>query len=167
MKRILSMTALICILLSLSACSAEPPGLADAFDADFSTVLSDTEYRGRLTADNDSLTLLMTAPYTVEGMSFEYTDDGLSIGKNGMKTEINCDYIPSAALPSMLHNALNYLDSASYKGSEDGDDIYTMPTPYGDAEIRAINGLPQMLTLPDGAEISFDNARMIGQTDPL
>ena len=41
-----------------------------------------------------------------------------------MKTEINCDYIPSAALPSMLHNALTYLDSASYKGSEDGDDIY-------------------------------------------
>lgn len=161
MKRILSLSALICILLSLSACSSEPPSLADAFGADFSTVLGDTEYHGRLSSDNDSLTLLMTAPYTVEGMSFEYTDDGLSIGKGGMNTEINCDYIPSAALPSMLHNALAYLDSSSYKGNDNGEDIYTLPTPYGDAEIRALNGLPRMLTLPDGAEINFENVERI------
>ena len=163
MKRILSLTAAICIMLSLSACSAKPPALAEAFEADFSAVLGDTEYRGRLTADKASVTLLMTAPYTVEGMSFEYTDEGLSIGRGGMNTEVNCDYIPSTALPSRLHNALAYLESASYAGSRDGGDVYTLPTPYGDAEITADNGLPQKMSLPDGTEIGFENAVRIGQ----
>lgn len=167
MKRILSLTVVICILLSLSACSAKPQALAEAFEADFSCVLGDTEYRGRLTADKASVTLRMTAPYTVEGMSFEYTDEGLSVGRGSMKTEVNCDYIPSNALPSRLHNALAYLESASYAGSEDGGDIYTLPTPYGDAEITAENGLPLKMNLPDGAEINFENARMIEQADPL
>ena len=163
MKRILSLTAVILILLSLSACSAKPPELAEAFEADFSALLGDAEYRGRLTADKDSLTILMTVPYTVEGMSFEYTDEGLSIGRGGMNTEVNCDYIPSTALPSRLHNALAYLGSASYSDSRDGEDIYTLPTPYGDAGITAKNGLPLKITLHDGAEICFENAVRIGQ----
>lgn len=156
MKRIIAVISLISAILCLTSCRTEPPALSDSFSADFSVTDGTTEYSGNLEKTDSGLRVTFSEPYTVSGMSFEYTDEGMSIGSRGLSTLANSDYIPSRAVPSVLHNTTAYISQAAYKGSEDGEDIFTLPTPYGEAELRAINGAPISLSdSPSGLTFTF------------
>lgn len=149
--------------MCLTACG-EPPTAADSFKADFSVSRDGIAYSGALTLTDSGLSVTMTAPYTVEGMRFDYTSDGLSISRGGLSAKANPDYISANAIPSVLHNTLTYLSQAAYTGSGNGEDSFTLPTPYGEAVITASNGAPISLTDPySGLEITFDNVTIIGQ----
>ena len=155
MKRILS-AALLLFPILLSACSKEPPSLSTDFTGSFSVTQDEICYQGDIALDDTGLVVTMTEPYTVSGVGFRYDDEGLSIEYAGHKTTANCDYIPPSAIPQALHNALAYLPQAAYCSTENGADVFTLPTPYGDVAVTAKDGTP--ITLSDsknGLEFTF------------
>ena len=90
MKRIACILLLLPVLL-LSACRGEPPTVKDAFTLSFTVSQDDVDYAGILDRTEDSLTVTMTAPYTVRGTAFCYHDGGLSINYAAHSTPANCD----------------------------------------------------------------------------
>lgn len=155
MKRILALSILFILMLTLSACS-EPPTVNAEFTAPFSVQYNGIDYAGTVSNSGSSLTLSMTAPYTVQGMVFDYQDSTLSVRYADCAANANADYLPSDSIPSILHNNLAYLAQASYDSSQDGADSFTLPTPYGEAALTAKEGIPTSLTDPkSGIEFTF------------
>ncbi len=158
MKRIIVLFITLISVLCLSSCKAEPPGPDSAFISDFSVTDGDMDYSGSVELNESGMTISLNEPYTVSGMSFTYNVDGMSISRGGLSAKANSDYIPSRAVPSVLHDALSYLSQAEYQSTEDGEDIYTLPTPYGEAELTAENGRIRSMKVPYAAlEFDFSN----------
>ena len=156
MKRIACILLLLPVLL-LSACRGEPPTVKDAFTLSFTVSQDDVDYAGILDRTEDSLTVTMTAPYTVRGTAFCYRDGGLSIDYAAHSTQANCDYLPSKSIPTVLYNASAYLSQAVYTESRDGEDHFTLPSPYGDTQLTVADGIPVQLCDPySGLSFSFD-----------
>ena len=147
MKRVFLIILSFILMLCLSACG-NPPELAGDFESEFSVTLDESSYKGRISLNGGELSIALTEPYTVSGMRFEYSDKELSIDFGGHSTKANCDYIPAGAIPSVLHNTLAYISKAEYRGREDGTDTYTVMTPYGEAIIKAADGIPVSLEDP-------------------
>ena len=158
MKRSVCIIASAFVMLGLGACG-EAPGVADSFSADFTANVNDTDCAGRITVSGGETLITLTAPRAAEGMSFDYSAEGLSIGFAGMKTLTAADLIPPKALPSVLNETLTYLDGATYRESGENGDVFALPTPYGEALITARGGLPVSLSDPySGLEVTFENA---------
>ena len=140
---------MLCIpVLLLSSCG-EPPTVQSDFSASFTARYKDTDYAGTLTKEGDHLAVTLYEPYAAEGMSFCWEDSALSVRYMGHSTKANADYLPADSIPAALHNTLAYLSQASYTGSENKEDRFTLPTPYGNAELTAQDGIPKSLTDPN------------------
>ena len=156
MKRFfLLMTALL-LMLTLSACG-EPPTLNTDVAADFSVRYGDADYTGTLTKNADALTVALTAPYTVKGMTFTYRDGNLHLGYLKHSAEVAAGYLPEGGIVSRILHTLPYLPQAEYVETENGVDRFTVPTPSGSARVTAINGDIQTLTVPGGIAFHFQN----------
>ena len=147
MKRIILIILTLLMIISLASCGS-PPVLKTDFSALFSVERDNTEYAGTLNRNGDHLTIIMKEPYTIAGMVFDYSDTGLSIGSNGHSTGADADYLPDSSVPAALRNALLYLTQASYVGTQNGVDSYTVNTPYGEAPLTASDGYPAEITEP-------------------
>ena len=152
MKRIICLSLAACMLLCLTAC-AEPPALNREPELGFSVTRDGADWQGTLSLHDGALSIVLTAPYTVAGMRFDYTDEGLCIRRGALGTKANCDYIPSDAVPQELHNALSYLGEAVYSAGDDVEDRYILSTPRGDALLTAREGVPTSLTTPESGSM--------------
>ena len=143
------------LLLTLTACG-EPPTVCSDFSGDFTVRYGDTDCRGKLDKNGGELSIVMTGPCTVEGMTFTYRESSLSVGFGGHSAETTADYLPSCSIPSCLHSALPYLPQAEYIETADGEDRFSLPTPSGSAVITASDGIIKTLTVPqNGLEFRF------------
>lgn len=156
MKRIILMLPILLILtLALSACG-KPPTVNSDFSSSFTAVYQGEDYEGTLRKDGDQLTIAMQAPYTVDGISFDYQGDTLSIRCADHSTIVSFDYLPDSSIPTVLYNTLAYLPQATYIATENDSDTFTLPTPYGDATLSAQDGVLRSLTDPhSGLEFTF------------
>ena len=155
MKKLLCIACSLIILASLTACG-EPPTVNNDFSAAFSARCGDTDYAGTLTKDGDVLTIDMTEPYTVQGITFTYQGGKLSVGYAGHSAEATAGYLPGSCIPSSLHGTLPYLPQAEYTETADGTDHFTLPTPNGAAQLTADNGSLLSLTDPNGITYTFE-----------
>ena len=147
MKRLLCLFPLFILVLTLCACG-EPPTVQSDFFARFTVQKDEISYAGTLQKKGSCMTLTMTEPYTVTGMSFCREDSALSIRYAGHSAEVTSDYLPADTVPTALYNSLSYLEQAAYTGTENGTDHFTLPTPYGDAKLTARDGMPTTLDDP-------------------
>ena len=156
MKRFLTvLLSTIIFTFPLSACG-EPPKVNSDLTAAFTTEYLGADYSGTLNKNGDHMTITMNAPNTARGLVFDYRGDTLSINLGVHSTEADTEYLPYNCIPSVLHNSLAYLPQAAYSGTEDGSDIFALPTPYGNATLTAQNGVPLSLTDPhSGMEFTF------------
>ena len=145
MKRIICVIIFIVALLSLTACGKEPVAPRDDMISGFAVNQGGIDFTGRLERGENGTVITMTSPETVQGVGFAYTDD-LIIDCEGLTTTAPRDYLPYSAAPSVLYNALMYIDQATYIGSEDGVDSFSVPTPNGTALITSVKGEPVSLT---------------------
>ncbi len=148
MKRTVCILLLLPILL-LTACKSEPPAISETFRLNFTVSQGDVDYEGIVDRSDDTLTVAMTSPYTVEDTVFRYDDDGLSVCYGTHSARANCDYLPYKSIPTVLYNASVYLSQASFVEKIDGEDHYTLPTPHGDAQLTAADGIPAELYDPN------------------
>ncbi|MBQ3266211.1 MAG: hypothetical protein IJH07_10595 [Ruminococcus sp.] len=156
MKKAIFLPILLILTLLLSSCG-EPPTLQSDFSASFTTNSGGVNYAGIVEKDIGTLTVTLSQPYTVEGTSFCWKDSTLTIEYAGHAAEANADYLPADTVPSILHNTLAYLNQATYTSTENDEDRFNLPTPYGSAEITAKDG--KLLTLSDphtGTMFEFD-----------
>ena len=147
MKKLLC-NLLLLPILTLVSCSREPPTVQDSFSLHFSVSQDDTDYTGTLNRSDGVMNISMDAPYTVNGVRFTYENGELSIESGTLGTKANCDYLPSGSIPSTLFDAFTYLPQAVYVSSGEGKDAFTLPTPYGDAELFAKDSFPEALNAP-------------------
>lgn len=155
MKRILSLSICLILLFSLSACG-EPPTVESNFTVSFTVSRNDTDYAGTLIREEGVLNIQMSEPYTVKGMAYCYQDGELSLSYGGLSTKSSCDYLPDDSIPGALFESLAYLSQATYTESSDGEDSFSLPTPYGNATLTAKDGIPTSLYgLRSKLEFSF------------
>lgn len=139
-------------MLFLSSCG-EPPTVQSDFSASFTARYEDIDYAGAVTKEDDCLDVILSQPYTVSGMTFCWEGSALSVRYMDHSAGANADYLPADSVPAALHNALAYLPQAAYTGTENGEDRFTLPTPYGDAELTAQDGIPKSLTVPNSGTV--------------
>lgn len=146
MKRtaILLLTLLLCCC---AGCRAEPP-LHDSFTADFQTTYNGPQWQGTLTRTADGVDMTFFDPYTVSGLRVTYAGDRMQICCGDLTADAGSDLLSEASLPCLLYTTLLYLNQAQYTGDRDGEDHYTVPTPNGEAEITARDGIPASIILP-------------------
>lgn len=147
MKRYFLLPILFAVILSLSACG-EPPTVQSDFSSAFTASRDNIDYTGTVVKDGTSLTVTLSEPCTVDGMAFCWDDDALSIRYAGHSANANADYLPADSIPAALHYSLAYLPQASYTETANGTDHFKLPTPYGDASLTAVDGVPTTLTDP-------------------
>ena len=146
MKRIICVIICIVALLSLTACGKEPVAPRGDMISGFAVNQGGTEFAGRVERGENGTVITMTSPDTVNRVGFTYTADEHSVSCGDHKTTAPRDYLPSVSAPSALYNALMYIDQATYIGSEDGVDSFSVPTPNGTALITSVKGEPVSLT---------------------
>ena len=155
MKRILSLTLCLFMLLCLSACG-EPPTVENNFIVSFTVSQGDTDYAGTLTREDGVLNIQINEPYAVKGMAYRFEDGELSIDYGTHSAKASCDYLPANSIPTALFESLTYLPQATYSESNDGEDFFNLPTPYGNATLAARDGIPTSLSgLRSKLEFSF------------
>lgn len=147
MKCISALLALCICLFCLSGCGA-PPALTENFKAVFSVSQDDISCKGTVSLSSEGLSIEMLEPYTVSGVRFDYSENSMSISCSDLSTKANCDYIPAGAIPSVLHNTFAYIRQAEFRRKEGDTDIYAVMTPYGEATIKAADGIPTALEDP-------------------
>ena len=147
MKRFLFLLTATVLIITLASCGS-PPTLKTDFSAMFNTQIDSTDYAGAVNKNGDHMTITMKEPYTIAGMVFDYTDSGLSIRSNSHSTNADADYLSDNSVPGALRNALLYLSQASYNGSQNGVDSYSVTTPYGEATMTADDGYLTEITEP-------------------
>ena len=149
MKRIFLLFMTLPLFL-LSACG-EPPTVESDCRLAFTAENAELPYAGTVEKNGDTLTVTLSDPYTVQDMAFTYEGDMLSINYGGHSTQSRADYLPADSVPAMLYSTLSYLPQAAYSGTQDGADRFILPTPYGDTELTARDGIPVSLTVPKSA----------------
>ena len=149
MKRIFLLFMTLPLFL-LSACG-EPPTVESDCRLAFTAENAELPYAGTVEKNGDTLTVTLSEPYTVQDMAFTYEGDMLSINYGGHSTQSRADYLPTDSVPAMLYSTLSYLPQAAYSGTQDGADRFILPTPYGDSELTARDGIPVSLTVPKSA----------------
>ncbi|MBQ3329665.1 MAG: hypothetical protein IJG87_00635 [Ruminococcus sp.] len=154
MKKLFILPILLIPLFLLVSCG-EPPTVQSDFTASFTADHNGSVYRGTVAKEGGGLVVSLSEPYTVSGMEFCWEDSALSVRCQGHCTNANADYLPADSLPASLHNALAYLPQASYLSTENGEDRFTLPTPYGDAALTARSGIPTSLADPNGSTVFY------------
>lgn len=155
MKRILLLFMTVPLFL-LSACG-EPPTVESDCRLTFTVENTELSYAGEVEKSGDDLTVTLTEPYTVQGMTFSYESDSLSIRYGGHNTQAHPDYLPFESIPALLYNTLSYLPQAAYSSTQEDFDIFILPTPYGDSELTAKDGVPVTLNVPKSdLTVSFE-----------
>lgn len=145
MKRTISLFTIIMLLFSLTACGSSPAlnssyaGTVEFTDGSLSCV-------GKLKADGENLTLTITSPENLAGISYEYRDDELHTSLSGLECIIPAEGLPASAIPTLLHELFSRSDEAEYQGTEDGADTYVLHTDAGDMTVTADDGAVQSLT---------------------
>ena len=155
MKKLFALICAILMLSGLAACG-EPPKAPTGFSMIFHADHTGCDQRGTVTVSDDGITVEMSAPGGAKGLTFNYTTDGLCIDYAKLSTQANADYISSDSVPSALYRALAYLPEARYLGSENGADLFALPSPAHEATLTVQDGVPLSLSCPDPAiEFSF------------
>lgn len=157
MKRLVWL-CILALTMGLTGCAEAPEAPAE-FSAVFRVCREDTDCRGTVSVTQDGISVVMSAPHTAEGLRFDYTADGLSIGYGSHLAAANDDYLPADAIPSALHNTLAYLPQARYLKTENGAELYALPTPVREATLTVRDGIPISLSDPvTNLEFAFRDA---------
>ena len=156
MKRII-IILLVISAIAFAACSHEPPELSRSFVCDLTAESPDAEYTGRVTRSAESVTLSITSPPEVAGISYTMSDTELRTSLDGLTCVTSADSLSPSSLPAIVCAALYGLDNAAYVSSENGRDIYTVSSAIGDITVTAEGGLPVSVTTEKGTfSISLD-----------
>lgn len=156
MKKWITLFITISMLFCLSACRGDPPTIASAYTVSFTVTQDAIRYEGTLQQNDEAMTVTLSEPYAVSGMSFVYSGEELQIDYAGHSTIANSDYISSLTIPAVLHNSLSYAHNAEYQQTDESIDRFSLPTPYGSAELCACDGIPTSLyDEHSGLEFSF------------
>ncbi len=145
MKRIISLLSACMLLFCLTAC-----GSAHRLDSSYKGRVEFTDgslsCTGDLTADGDTLTLSITSPENLSGISYEYRGGELHTTLNGLECVIPADGLPASAIPTLLHELFARSDEAEYQCTDDGADTFLLHTDAGDMTVTAKDGVPSSLT---------------------
>lgn len=156
MKKWITLFVTVLMLFCLSACRGDPPTIASAYTVSFNVTQDAIRYEGTLQQEDDTMTVTLSEPYAVSGLSFVYKGEELQIDYAGHSTIANSDYISSLTIPAVLHNTLSYAQNAEYQQTDEKGDSFSLPTPYGSAELYASDGIPTSLyDEHSGLEFSF------------
>ena len=161
MKRISICLFAVLAALILSSCSAKPPELSRDFACEMTAKSPDAEYTGLVTCSVGSVTLSLTSPPEVAGISYTLSDTKLRASLDGLTCITSADSLSPGSLPALICAAMQGLDTAAYVSSENRRDIYTVDTADGAVTVTAENGLPISVTADNSPySVSLDTSQL-------
>ncbi len=125
---------------------------ADKFSADFSAKYNSVNIRGKIiSSSNKSMIIKIISPETMNGYSYEYKDNALSIKYKNYIIKTEPDYLPDTDFSKILFNTVksikkednlklynNYNSNLEYKGAcESGE--YTIISDKNSGYIKQIS----------------------------
>jgi len=143
MKRYLSVILLLIPLCAvmLTACRKPQPELKASFESEI-IVSGEQEITAHLNRTPDALTIAVTSPMSIAGLTYTYSGGELTASLNGHRCITDTDTLPSGAFPAVLHMVLCDIERAEYLSSDDSGDTFTLSTPSGDVQVTLADGLP-------------------------
>ena len=139
MKRSI-LICLISALLFLTACSHAVPTLPEEYEADFSASGGELDCGGRITFSEGSLTVEMTSPDTVKGLTYTVADGELSTAYGELSCITDSAGVIPGSVPAVMYEVFTALDKAIYLRSTNEDDIYRLELSSGRAELSFRKG---------------------------
>ena len=125
-----------------SFCSSGARTLNSSYEGSIRSTDGAVNYTATLTADGDTLTLHMTSPESVAGLTYEFRGGELHTSLNGLDCITPCDSLPPNALPAQLYEMFSRSDEARLRSAADGVDTFSLDTRGGNMTIIAEGGVP-------------------------
>lgn len=144
MKRFFCLPIVI-LLLALTACGGDTHTLNASYAGSIQSTDGAVNYTAALTADGDTLTLSMTSPENVDGLTYEFCDGELHTSLNGLDTVTPYESLPPSSLPALLYALFSQCDSAKFQSTDNGVDTFILSVGDGDMTVTATDGVPQTL----------------------
>lgn len=137
---------LFSVLILLTACRTTTPVISDTFEAEVTVSGGDFDCAAHLCRTPDSVTLRLTAPETVAGLTYTVSDGELHTSLDDMSCITSSDSLPPSGAPALLCTVISRLGEAVYEESKDGDDTYRLRLCDGEAVIVCRDGIPRTIT---------------------
>ncbi len=154
MKRIFSIMIISVFLLTLSACGKPNRSIEADLGGEIHATDGQRNYIAAVTAREDSLTLTLSAPESVAGVSYIFRGGELRTALNGLECVTSVDDLPSGSVVSLLYELYSHPDDAEFQSASDGADTFTLHTKGGIATVTAQDGKPQSISRGN-TEIKF------------
>ncbi len=148
MKRLFCLPIVV-LLLALTACTGSTHTLNASYTGSIQSTDGAVNYTAALTADGDTLTLCMTSPESVDGLTYEFRDGELHTSLNGLDTVTPIENLPPSSLPALLHALFSRCDTAKLQRTDNGVDTFVLSVGDGDMTVTASDGVPQTLVYGD------------------
>ncbi len=114
MKRILIITAALCVALSLFACAAPKPSpeavtenLSKAYNTRAVVRYQDIKADVEMIKDEQRCVVTFASPETLKDLSFDYSGELVTVHYGKLNFSVNPDSVPGQALSSLLISSLN------------------------------------------------------------
>lgn len=161
---------LLCAGCSSHPAAQEPPAVT-GFSCDADVSYQDMHVKGKLTRmEEGSLTLALTEPETLDGLTMKWNGEAISFELYGMSFGVDPEAIPESALGQSIVNALDAVEQSEAAAStaEDGSAVVSGSSVSGEFELTFDPDSGQLLSLrfPDlDMNATFSNFQTVtGET---
>ena len=144
MKRLFFVLLFIPVMCVMTSCAPPTPELKDSFTIPL-TVNGTLDCSADLSRSGDSLTLTLTSPEALAGLSYTYINNALTASYNGLSCITDPSAMPDAALPDILYTIVTDIENAACLRSDEGGDVFQL---HG-ATVTIRDGLPIRIDVTD------------------
>lgn len=131
---------LMSVLILLTACRSDPPKLNDTFHASVAVSGGETDFCADVERTPDAVTVAITSPATVAGITYTYTKGELHTSCGTSESISTLDSLPPSGAPAVLCEALSRLNEAVCDESGKDTDAYRLTLDKGTVTITAEDG---------------------------
>lgn len=146
MKRLFQIIIFGFMICVLTSCAPPEPELNDSFDVPLS-ITGTLDCTAELSRTGDAITLVLTSPDTLSGLSYTYTNGGLTASYNGLSCITDGGALPDTALPRILYAVVTDIKNAAYLRSDEEGDVFQLQG----ATVTLRDGLPVRVDVTDPA----------------
>ena len=140
MKRFICCVSVILFVFALAGCGKDTAALEPTFEGEIQATDGRVNYIAYCTADEDGVSVTLTAPESVAGIRYEVLGEELHTRLGKLDCITAADSLPPASFVSLLHEVFGRTGDEEYTGTVDGEHFYTLKTRGGTAQIAAKGG---------------------------
>lgn len=126
MKRFFMTFLLFLCCFSLCSCQKSPV-LNEVTSAEVEISCQDEKYRASIErTQDDGINITMLSPKNIEGVSYRFAAEELTIDYQGLRCITDHNYLPQGAVSNALYEVFSAIPKAQYQESENKEDRFSV-----------------------------------------